>query len=77
MPDTHFHARDFQLAEGQAATRSAARRVRGDEVPEGRRGQDLLVGMAMISGFIFDALDGRIARWRRRPSSGASSTAST
>ena len=69
----HFSMlRDFQLADwftlanafcGTGAVFAAMRFLH-----EGRTG-DLLLGMALIpAAFIFDALDGRVARWRKSSS---------
>ncbi len=69
----HFSMlRDFQLADwftltnafcGTGAVFAAMRFLQ-----EGRTG-DLLLGMALIPlAFVFDALDGRIARWRKSSS---------
>lgn len=66
----HFSMlRDFQLADwftlgnafcGTGAVFAAMRYLQNGSV------RDLLVGMALIPlAFIFDALDGRIARWRK------------
>ncbi|MFL6588244.1 MAG: CDP-alcohol phosphatidyltransferase family protein [Luteimonas sp.] len=66
----HFSMlRDFQLADwftlgnafcGTGAVFAAMRYLQAGSV------RDLLVGMALIPlAFIFDALDGRIARWRK------------
>lgn len=71
----HFSMlRDFQLADwftlanafcGTGAVFAAMRYLQeGGSSGMGRR--DLLVGMALIPlAFLFDALDGRIARWRK------------
>ena len=69
----HFSMlRDFQLADwftlanafcGTGAIFAAMRFLQ-----EGRAG-DLLLGMALVpAAFVFDALDGRIARWRKAAS---------
>ncbi|MBE2291531.1 MAG: phosphatidylcholine/phosphatidylserine synthase [Xanthomonadales bacterium] len=72
MPRHFSMLRDFQLADwftlanafcGMGAVFAAMRFLQ-----EGRV-SDLLVGMALIPlAFVFDALDGRIARWRKSSS---------
>ena len=73
MKQRHFSMlRDFHLADwftlanafcGTGAVFAAMRFLH-----EGRTG-DLLLGMALIpAAFIFDALDGRVARWRKSSS---------
>ena len=70
MPQRHFSMlRDFHLADwftlanafcGTGAVFAAMRFLQEGGV------RDLMVGMALIPlAFIFDALDGRIARWRK------------
>jgi CDP-diacylglycerol--serine O-phosphatidyltransferase len=70
MPQRHFSMlRDFHLADwftlanafcGTSAIFAAMRFLQDGNVG------DLLVGMALIPlAFVFDALDGRIARWRK------------
>ena len=75
MVQRHFSMlRDFQLADwftlanafcGTGAIFAAMRFLQeGGALDDSRR--DLLVGMALIPlAFVFDALDGRIARWRK------------
>ncbi len=74
MKQRHFSMlRDFQLADwftlsnafcGTGAVFAAMRFLQDGVVP------GLLWGMALIpAAFVFDALDGRIARWRRQHSS--------
>jgi CDP-diacylglycerol--serine O-phosphatidyltransferase len=75
MPQRHFSMlRDFHLADwftlanafcGTGAVFAAMRFLQeGGALDDSRR--DLLVGMALIPlAFVFDALDGRIARWRK------------
>ena len=71
----HFSMlRDFQLADwftlanavcGLFAVFAAMRFLQDGGVSDGSR-RDLLIGMALIPlAFVFDALDGRIARWRK------------
>ena len=73
MKQRHFSMlRDFQLADwftlgnafcGSGAIFAAMRFLQDGVV------RDLLVGMALIPlAFVFDALDGRIARWRKSAS---------
>ena len=70
MPQRHFSMlRDFQLADsftlanafcGTGAVFAAMRYLQDGMV------RDLMLGMALIPlAFVFDALDGRIARWRK------------
>ncbi len=70
MPQRHFSMlRDFHLADwftlanafcGTSAVFAAMRFLQDGNV------RDLLIGMALIPlAFVFDALDGRIARWRK------------
>ena len=78
QPKRHFSMlRDFQLADwftlanafcGTGAIFAAMRFLQdGSMSPESRR--DLLLGMALIPlAFVFDALDGRVARWRQSAS---------
>jgi CDP-diacylglycerol--serine O-phosphatidyltransferase len=74
MKPRHFSMlRDFQLADwftlanafcGTGAVFAAMRFLREGALDQGRR--DLMIGMALIPlAFVFDALDGRIARWRK------------
>ena len=75
MVQRHFSMlRDFQLADwftlanafcGTGAIFAAMRFLQeGGALDDSRR--DLLIGMALIPlAFVFDALDGRIARWRK------------
>ena len=75
MARRHFSMlRDFQLADwftlanafcGTGAIFAAMRFLHEEgALDDGRR--DLLIGMALIPlAFVFDALDGRIARWRK------------
>lgn len=75
MTQRHFSMlRDFHLADwftlanafcGTGAVFAAMRFLQeGGALDDSRR--DLLVGMALIPlAFVFDALDGRIARWRK------------
>ena len=75
MRQRHFSMlRDFQLADwftlanafcGTGAVFAAMRFLQAGASPE-ENVRDLLVGMALIPlAFVFDALDGRIARWRK------------
>ncbi len=77
MPRHFSMLRDFHLADwftlanafcGTGAVFAAMRfLIEGDASGAGRR--DLLIGMALIPlAFIFDALDGRMARWRKSSS---------
>jgi len=70
MPQRHFSMlREFQLADwftlanafcGTSAVFAAMRFLQDGNV------RDLLIGMSLIPlAFVFDALDGRIARWRK------------
>ena len=71
----HFSMlRDFHLADwftlgnafcGTGAVFAAMRFLQDGNSSDGSR-RDLLIGMALIPlAFVFDALDGRIARWRK------------
>lgn len=75
MKQRHFSMlRDFQLADwftlanafcGTGAVFAAMRFLQEGEV-SGAGVRDLLAGMALIPlAFVFDALDGRISRWRK------------
>jgi CDP-diacylglycerol--serine O-phosphatidyltransferase len=75
MPQRHFSMlRDFHLADwftlanafcGTGAIFAAMRFLQEGAASEGNV-RDLLIGMALIPlAFVFDALDGRIARWRK------------
>ncbi len=75
MKQRHFSMlRDFQLADwftlanafcGTGAIFAAMRFLQEGAASEGNV-RDLLVGMALVPlAFVFDALDGRIARWRK------------
>ena len=75
MKQRHFSMlRDFHLADwftlanafcGTGAVFAAMRFLQDAAASEGNV-RDLLIGMALIPlAFVFDALDGRIARWRK------------
>ena len=75
MKQRHFSMlRDFHLADwftlanafcGTGAIFAAMRFLQEGAAPA-QNVRDLLIGMALIPlAFVFDALDGRIARWRK------------
>ncbi len=77
MPRHFSMLREFQLADwftlgnafcGTGAVFAAMRFLHEGAMPDDSR-RDLMIGMALIPlAFIFDALDGRIARWRKSSS---------